>query len=426
MFSYSSNIICGVDLGSHRFKIAAGVLDKRGDFSLLDYAGAKSSGMSAGLVTDISSTSRTLKQTVGSLEDKIKHKIKRVYVNINAKDLILRCAGAVMPLCDRGNKIVTNADINLINSQACSLNLKLDEEIIHKFSHRYILDEHNYMENPKGLYGHKLAVDLYLIAGKLSHIENIVRLINQAGFEVEDIVFSGVAASLAVLDKNLKNSGCVLIDIGADLTQVLVFKDNILRFSEIINYGGNNIASAISEVLRLPFTLAEEIKDAHGAATSKDIGENEEVMVRKDDLYQPIKRRSISGIIEPEVTQLLVRLKEKIDVVPCLKGIDYPVIMSGGTSLMEGLLELTESILGVPVKLGIPKAKIPSERSQPGYGKDLFSFSNRSVIYSTVIGLVIYGFNARKEKKLAIFQSPDKNILTYVTGRVKDIYSEYF
>lgn len=93
---------------------------------------------------------------------------------------------------------------------------------------------------------------------------------------------------------------------------------------------------------------------------------------------------------------------------------------------MEGLLELTESILGVPVKLGIPKAKIPSERSQPGYGKDLFSFSNRSVIYSTVIGLVIYGFNARKEKKLAIFQSPDKNILTYVTGRVKDIYSEYF
>lgn len=426
MLTNNKDIICGVDLGSHSLKTTAGILDKKGNFFSLEYAGAKSYGMNAGLITDISSASRILKNTISALEDKIQHKIKRVYVNINAKNLILKYANAIMPLCDRGNKVVTNADINLINSQACSLSLKMDEDVIHEFSQRYILDDNNQLNNPKGLYGHKLAVDLYLVAAKISHIENIVKLANQAGLEVEDVVFSGLAASLAVLDKSLKEKGCILIDIGADLTQILVFRDNILRFAEIIDYGGNNITKSISEVLRLPKELAEEIKSSYGSATSRDIEETEEVMIKKDNSYQPIKRRVISSIIEPEVTQLLTRLKEKIDSLPYLKGIDYAVIMSGGNSLLEGFLELAESILGAAVRLGIPKAQPHSEKKQPRYGKELLSLSIRSVTYATAIGLILYGFNRRNEDRLTIFKSPDKNIFTYLTARIKDIYSEYF
>ena len=426
MLSPNNKIICGVDLGSHRLKIAAGLLNKNGDFSSLEYASAKSYGMNAGLITDISSMSRTLRETLGLLERKIRHTIKRVYININAEDLISRYVSAAMPLCDRGNKIVTTQDVSLIKSQACSLGLKLEEEIIHEFPYRYVLDDHNEMQNPNGLYGHKLTVDLYLIAAKLAHIENIVKLTNQAGLEVEDVVFSGLAASLAVLDKNLKTRGCVLIDIGADLTQILLFKDNILRFAEVINYGGNNITKAISEVIKLPFELAEEIKDTYGSATCKDINDSEEVMIKKDDSYRPIKRRIISSVIEPEVTQLLTRLKEKIDSSAYLRGIDYPIIIIGGTGLLDGLLELAESILGTSVTLGIPKAQLPAQNYQPRYGKDLLSLSSRSVIYATAIGLILYGFNLKEENKLTIFQSPDKNIFTYLTGRMKDIYSEYF
>lgn len=420
------NIICGVDLGSHRLKAVAGILDKKENFFSLEHVGAKNDGIRSGLITDISLATRVLREAMGALEGKLRRRIKSVYVNIDSEDLILRRANAVIPLCERGNKIITAADIDLVRSQACSLNLKLNEEKIHEFARRYTLDDHNKTENPKGLYGHKLAIDLYLAAAKLSQIENIVKLVNQAGLEAERVVFSGFAASLALLDKGLKESGCVLVDIGADLTQVLVFKGGALCFAEVMRYGGNNITASLAEVLKLPFGLAEEVKDTHGAATSKDIKEDEDVMVKKDDIYRSIRRRSITGIIEPEVTQLLTRLKEKIDTVTCLKGVDYPVIISGGTGLLDGLLELAESIFSVSVKLGIPKAQISAESGAPAYGKSLFSFSNRSVIYATAIGLVIYGFEAKRESRLRMFESKENNIFTYVSTKAKDLYSEYF
>lgn len=408
----TGKIICGLDLGSNRIKAAVGILNRKGNFSCLEYANVKSYGMSAGFITDISRLTRILKQLMRMLEKKINRKIKRIYVNINGKDLIFREASAVMPLCDRGNKIVRLSDINSVKSCARSLNIKLEEEIIHDFSYRYTLDDHNQVQNPRGLCGHKLATDLYLIIAKISHIENIVKLLNQAGLEAEEIVFSGLASGLAALDKKQREKGSILIDIGADLTQLAIFKDGILCLADIIFYGGNNITASIAKVLKFPFGLAEEIKDSYGSVSSCDINENEEVMIKKDNSYQPIKRRAISSIIESEVTQLFIRLKEKIDTRPYLKHTDYSVTVIGGSSLLDGLLELAESILGVSVKLGVPY--------------DLSFLSNRAVSYMTSIGLIRYGFNSAKDNRFAIFKSRDTNLLTHLAARLKDIYSEYF
>ncbi len=412
-------VICGIDLGSSKFKAVVSLVDGRGNFYRFEHVEAKNSGVRGGVVTDISKATLVLKQLIAKLENKINRKIKRVYVNIGGKDLVFRNANAVTPLTDRGNKVVTQADINLVNSYARSLNVKLGEEIIHDFAYRYILDDHNQVLNPKGLYGHKIAADLYLAVSSINHIENIAKLINQAGLEIESLVFSGLASSLAVLDKKQKEEGCVLVDIGADLTHLLIFKDANLRFCDVLAYGGNNITSGICDVLNLPRNLAEEIKDAYGSAISQDIDAEEEVMIKKDDSYQPIRRRVISSVIEPEVTQLLTRLKEKIDSSSYLSGRGYSVIITGGSSLLDGLLELAESVLGVSVKLGIPKVE--------GFrGKNLLKSSNRAVGFASAIGLLHYGLDMTKSNKFTIFRSKDTNLLTYISARLKGIYSDYF
>lgn len=418
----SEKMICGLELGAGRLKAAAGILDKKGSILRLEYADIKSEGINNGFISDISKLTFLLKQLIGSLEQKIGRRIKRVYVSAKNRDIVFRESEASLPLSERGNKIITASDLSLLNAQARSLSLKMEEDIIHDFALNYVLDDCNRVENPRGLSAHKLSVKLHLIVDKVVNIENTLRLLSQAGLETEEIVFSGLAASLAVLEDSEKQKGCVLVDIGASATELLVFKNGIPDSLDSLDYGGDDITKAVSGAFELNLALAQELKDSHGAAISNDIAESEEVIIKKDAGYYPIKRRLISASIERSLTQFFSRLKEKISLNQSLKGLDYCVVMVGGTSLLDGFLELAEQVLGVGVRLGIPRVQAAIEDQN----KFKVSFSHRAVIYATAIGLIQYGANAARRNKLAIFKSKDNNLITHIAGRVKDIYSEYF
>ncbi|MFQ5680866.1 MAG: cell division protein FtsA [Candidatus Omnitrophota bacterium] len=403
----SNKLVCGLDLGSRRIKVVAGISLRSGGFSSPEYADAPSRGLRGGVVEDFPAAVGAVKEAVGSLEKKLDRRIKNVYLGVNGQGLSFRRASAVIPLCERGNKVVSPWDIKSVHSQARSLNIKLDEEIIHNFPRGYVLDDGNYLHNPQGLSGHKLAVDLYIIAMKINHLDNFSRLADQAGLKIGDIVFSGVAAARCVLRQEEMAKGCVFVDIGAEVTQFLVFRQGVLHFADIIGYGGNKLTAALAGKLAVPFDLAEEIKEGYACAAGQDSRFDDEVIVKRHNGYLPVSRKEIVFSVQPGIKELLSCLQERIF---CSGSQDCPLVITGGTGLLDGFLEMAEKVLGLSVRLGAPR--------------DLLSLANRAAGYSAAVGLMHYAVEHSDVVGRRMTQAKDG--LRGAWEWLKGVYGDYF
>ena len=260
-----NNYICCLDIGSS--KIAACVAEvRRKRIGGIFFDNALSKGVREGALVD----SIDLVGSVGTLLKNLKAKsginIKFVYVNISGRDIATRHSRAIVPLAERGNKVITSLDIQRVNEQARVLGSSLEEEIIHRIPAGYTIDSKSSVMNPLGLYSHRLEVDLYLVCAKLSHIQSLGRIINQAGYEIRDLFFSGVATSRVVFDKDAREGVDILCDIGSDNTELLIFKNGVLRDIEIFSLGGNDLTRQLQNALSVPFKLAEDIKRSYGIA----------------------------------------------------------------------------------------------------------------------------------------------------------------
>ncbi len=402
--------IAGLDIGTAKIAASIAKVDKRGNIDLLAIEDSPSRGISRGLVTDLASLSQTIQETMAILRRKSSARPDDIYVGIKGIHLSAQHSRAVIPLLDRGNKVVTTLDIKKVNNQARILGLSLEEEAIHEFAQNYFIDGNNRVDNPLGLYGHKLEVDLFLITGKVSQIENLIKAINNAGYRVKNLIFSGLAASFVTLGEEEKQKGCCLINIGAGSTEILTFQAGILRNLEIIPLGGSNLTEAISAMLKLPIKLAEELKISYGSAALNDLDKDEDILVRKSSAYHSVSRRDICEAMEPEVNRLISSLKEKIDKSDYRGLLNSGIVITGGAALLCGFLERLESELGLPVRL----AKI-KQNAVP---------ATKAPIYATTIGLLRCGIQSFLDDG-SLFNKGKKG-MRGVSNQIKELYHEYF
>jgi len=403
-------VINVIDIGSSNIIAALARIDRRGRIISLEIAESESKGIDKGLIIDLEKLTDSIQLTIRKLESKSKMKICDVYININSRYVTTRHSYAAIPLVDKTNRIITHTDIDKVNNQARLLGLKLEEKLIHEFSQSYTIDDYNKVRNPLGLYGRKLEVDLYMIVAKISQIDNLVKSVNQAGLEVVDIELSGLADSLALLEAREREYGCVLINIGAGVTEILIFKDDIVREIEILPFGGNDITHAIVSKLKIPFGLAEDLKKSYGLASSKDIEHDREVLIKQDSSYKPIQQKLICELIESELDRLISLIKAKIDSSTYREKMNSGVIITGGSVLLSGFLEKIESELKLPVRFGRVK--------------NVNFASSKMPLYATAVGLVYYGINASINKYSKILGS--KGFIFRFLNKVKEIYQEYF
>ncbi len=183
------------------------------------------------------------------------------------------------------------SDIEKVNEQARILGSSLQEEIIHQIPHSYTIDSTDNILNPVGLYSHRLEVDLYLVNAKLSFIQSLTRVVNQAGYEIKDLFFSGLATSEAVFDKELKKGINIICDIGSDITELLIFEDGILKNIEILPIGGDDLTEQLQNILKIPYDLAEGIKRSYAnLGEHAKISQDREILIKKNNIYKPIKQ----------------------------------------------------------------------------------------------------------------------------------------
>lgn len=417
-----NSYICALDIGSSKL---AAVLAKIRKNSVTDlfFETEVSRGIKEGTIVDSIELIGCIERVLKNLKAKSGVKIKSVFTNISGHDLLTKHSCAVIPLAERGNKVIANADIQRVNEQARVLGSNLEEEIIHQIPYSYNIDSKKNITNPLGLYSHRLEVDLFLVSVKVSSLQALTRVINQAGYELKDLFFSGVATSSAIIGEDFKTGRNIFCDIGSDITEVLNFKDGLIRQSKILHCGGDNLTRGLSRELNISFDLAEDVKRSYVTIGDYEfVQEDKEILVKKDSLYKPIKQKAAARVATSEAKFICDGIQEAIKEMVPLNEVDN-FIVTGRSVLLEGFLELLESNLGVSVKMG--KIADPKISGLANKKEDLAG--HKHLTYLTALGVI--SETMRNTQALSQFSPLSKTIrrpLFRITDRIREVYQEYF
>jgi cell division protein FtsA len=416
----NSSYICAIDIGSN--KIAASLVQiKRGRTENFFFDTVVSGGVREGVIVDALDLVGCLGRLIKGLKAKSGLKIKLIHTNFSGGDISTRHSHAIIPLTERGNKVITSTDIANANEQARILGSSLEEEIIHVIASSYTIDSKSNVINPVGLYSHRLEADLFLVCAKLSSLQSLSRAVAQAGYEIKEISFSGIATSKAAFGNEEKRGRSVLCDVGSDTTELLIFKDGLLQDIQILPFGGRNLTLQLCEGLKINYELAEDIKRSYGViGDSSIIPEEKEILVKKDEFYKPIKHRQVAMIVSASARSICEQIKEAAEKKVKLHEIDN-FIVDGRTLLSDGFIEMMENVIGIPVKIG--RINNPQVATLLKEHPDLSG--QKYLTYLTSLGMICEELEEKSPGGPPLVK-PAQNLIVGLINRFREVYQEYF
>jgi cell division protein FtsA len=416
----NNGYLCAVDIGSSKISAALAQV-KNNRISNIFFDSFVSRGVKEGVIVDATELVICLTKLLKGLKSSSGVKIKFIRANFSGKDISTKHSHAIIPLVERGNKVITSTDISAANEQARILGSSLEDEIIQVIPSSYAIDSKSNVINPVGLYSHKLEVDLYLICARLASLQSLSRVVSQAGYEIRGLSFSGLATAKAALGADEKRGLSVLCDLGSDVTELLIFKDGLLQSIQILPLGGNSMTQQISEGLKINFELAEDIKRSHGViGDAVDIAEDKEILVKKDEFYKPIKQRDVAAMVTNSARLICSQIKQALEPKVALHEIDHFIIV-GKTLLTDGFIEMMESVMGMPVALG--RINHPAAAGLVKEHNDLSG--QKYLTYLTCLGMICQDLEDKTVGNLALVK-PARNMLIKAARRFKEVYQEYF
>ena len=404
---------CGLDIGSQSIK--ASIVKPREDYKsvLLGVYEAKTYGFKQASISDLGDLSECIHSTIAELTKKTGIKLKEVQLGVGAELIETRRSTAVVPLIDRGSKVITQRDVRKIQNQARLLGAKMEEVILHEFPQCYKVDDVNTALNPVGLYGRKLEVSTLLVITKSNFLKNLTKAVNQAGYDVGNLFFTSFSAAESSLDDYQRKQGCIFVDVGAVMTSILFFKEGQLKHLVSIPSGGEHITRSIAKHLNLTFDLAEDIKRSYAFAINTDDKSEEEILIKREEKYVPIKKEMINEAIEPVIDELVHSISDAIKGSDIYDQMNVGIVMVGGGSLLAGLPERIEQNTNLLVKIG--KVNIAIKKL------------HNAAKYSSAVGL------AQTALSKSFRRGPDKNgrvgyssWTSGVASKIKELYQDYF
>jgi cell division protein FtsA len=280
---------------------------------------------------------------------------------------------------------VSAADVERAVEAARAINVPQDREIIHVLPQTFAVDDADGVREPIGMSGVRLEVEVHIVTAAVTSVQNVVRAVNRAGLTVQDVVLEPIASAEAVLFPDEKELGVVLIDIGGGTTDMALFRDGAIWHTAIIPLGGDHITNDVAVGLRTPMADAEDLKKRFGCALTSMVPAEETVDVpsvggRK---ARQLSRQVLSEIIQPRVEEILTLVARDLTRAGFRDAATAGVVVTGGTSILEGVPEVAERVFDLPVRRGIPEVS----------GE--FADAVKSPIYATGVGLALYGLARR-------------------------------
>lgn len=345
-------IIVGLDLGTTKVSAVVGEVDADG-ITILGVGNVPCRGLRKGVVSNIEWTVRSIREAIDAAQTMAGVEINTVFAGVAGSHIKSQVSDGV---CAISGREVTRADLERVLEGARAIPVDADRMILHALPREYIVDNQDGIRDPVGMSGVRLQVRVNLVTAATSCVQNVVRCVERCGLNVADVVLEPLASSDAVLSEDEKEIGVAVIDIGGGTTDLLIYANGGIAHTSVIPAGGNNITSDVAAGLRTPMAEAERLKRNYGCALGRMIADDEEIEVPGVGGHAPrhAQRRLLSDIIEPRVEELFAEARRRMEQTGLLEEISAGAVLSGGATLMEGMVECAEEILGMPVRLGFP------------------------------------------------------------------------
>jgi cell division protein FtsA len=398
------DLVVGLDIGTAKVMAVVAEFMPTGELRVAGLGIAPSYGLKRGVVVNIDATVQSIQQALKEAEMMADCKITRVYTGITGSHI--RGQNSTGMVIVRDNREVNPADVSRVVETAKAINIPNDQRLLLVEPQEFIIDGHEVKE-PIGMSGGRLEVKVHLVTGAQSAAENIVKCVRRCGLEVEQLVLNPSASSHAVLTTDEKALGVALVDIGAGTTDVSIFTEGSVRHTAVIPIAGDLITSDIAMALRTPTKDAEEIKVEFGVAKQllADPAEQLEVPGLGDRMPRMLSRQALGAVIEPRVEEIYSLVHQVIRDSGYEELLGSGIVITGGSAVMPGMVELGEDIFLKPVRKGVPT-----------YGGSLFDMvaNPRS---ATVMGLLEEARLARARGQRAAHQAGS---MKGWLGRAKD------
>lgn len=397
----SSNIYVGLEIGTSKVCMVVGEVRDDGAIKILGVGQHPSAGVRKGEIVDPDTVQTCLHDALMRAEERSDVEINTVFLAVTGSHIQSLNNRGTIRVSDEEMEI-TGEDLDEVKKIARDVPLPKENGYIHSIVQHYFVDGQEKVLNPVNMLGQKLEADYHIIHGVKTRIQNAIRCVREVPLEVEDIVFSPVAAAQVVLNREAKNEGALLLDIGGGTTDYICFVDGAVVASGCAPIGGDHITNDIALVLKITLARAEKLKVKHGSASLKNI-QNKEIVI-EGEAGKKVEQELLNQIMNARLTELLTVVAEPLRKQGCLEKLGSGIFLTGGSSLMTGIDDVTEEIFGVPVqKAGAASMSGPAAL-----------FENPQ--YATPVGLIRYA-------QLLDEQRPRKGPLGKLGKKIEQIFS---
>lgn len=385
-----NSYIVGLDIGTKKVAAVIGEITEEKKVEIIGIGTAESRGLRKGVVVNLDATVDAIKKAQEEAELMAGVEIDAAFIGISGAHIKSFNSRGVIAVSGK-NREISRDDINRVIDQSKAVSIPPDREIIHIIPQEFVVDEQDGIKDPLGMSGIKLEVNVHIVTGAITSVQNLRTCVARAGIEIEQVVLNQIATSASVLTHDEMELGVGLIDIGGGTTEVAIFERGSLWYTSVIPIGGDNFTNDIAVGLRTPIPDAEKIKKKYGCV-AHPLGEEQETIevptVGRGKKPRVLSRQLLADIIHPRAEEIFRLVDNDIKRMGYEKSLNSGVVIAGGTALLEGLEEVAEEIFDLPVRRGDPS----------GVGGLVDRVSTPD--YATTVGLVLYGYNQVKEKGL--------------------------
>ncbi len=388
----NKKLIVGLDIGTSKIAAIVSEIQPDGGFEIIGMGSHPSRGLKKGVVVNIETTVSAIQRALEEAELMADCKIREVYTGIAGSHIRSFNSQGMVAIKD---KEVAQMDIDRVIETAKAVQIPNDQQILHILNQEFIIDGQEDVREPLSMSGVRLEVKVHIVTGAVSAAQNIIKCVRRCGLEVRDLILQPLASALAVITEDEKDLGVCLVDVGGGTTDVVVFTHGAIRHTAVIPIAGDQITNDIAMALRTPTKDAEDIKQRFGCALSQlaDPQEMVEVPGVGDRGPRQLSRKTLAEVIEPRVEELYSLVQAELRRSGYEELLSSGIVVTGGSSVMRGMVELGEEIFHMPVRVG-----------QPNYSGGLAEVV-RHPRCSTGVGLLLAGVQQYRSRELARMQT---------------------
>jgi cell division protein FtsA len=374
----SGKLIVGLDIGTSKVVAIVGELGADGEMKIVGLGSHPSRGLKKGMVVDIESTVQSIQRAVEEAERMAGCQIHSVYAGIAGSHIRSLNSHGIVAIRD---KEVYPHDVERVIDAAQAVAIPADQKILHILPQEFIIDSQEGIKEPLGMSGVRLEAKVHLVTCAVNAAQNIDKCIRRCGLEVEEIILEQLASSYAVLTDDERELGVCIVDIGGGTTDIAVFTEGAIRHTGVIPIAGDQVTNDIAMALRTPTQYAEDLKIRYACALAQLAGADQMIKVPGvgERAARELSRQALAEVVEPRYDELFTLVQAELRRSGFEESLAGGIVLTGGTSKMEGAVELAEEIFHMPVRLGVPA------------GVQGMHDIVRNPIYATAVGLLLFG-----------------------------------